>query len=541
MSRDGDHDVPVRYQRPTLDGHYLDQALISRLERNDPSVDCLNISHRNIGVVRGVGRVIGGNTMLRHLSIDIISHSSDKRIHCWYDELFRGLACNRSIESFTLHGPAWDWDIFHILTPFLEHNCNLRYMELGWLHTSLVQSFASILSKSNKTCQQVQYFSLQDNSSSDESIATLLNSLRNLPNLIELYLGINCLEQMGCIALANLLNSHRSKVRFLDIEDKISNECAIILSNVLATNNKLTEFSLSLNELTTESWRTVFKVFSYPTCSLERLCLHSNLFKDDDITSLGDALADNRTLKYLDLGFNTLLTSAGWRGFSKCLRNRNSALEELDLSLCGIDDDGAAAIVNALVGNLTLTKLGLEDIPQISSAGWKFIFIVLLNNVLSLEDLLTTHERGGTYSSDNDWIDWMENMDWTIISRALCDHSSINATYSSNHAFHTIRGNKGKTLDGLLPDEILFLLIMNRNENNKTEVARQKILKSHFHERNTNIQELTCMPLMIMPFAIEWIGRCSRGFSLMYNFVRQLPSLFVVHQGPLAKKQKCMS
>ena len=443
-----------RYEIPTIDYHTLDEDILGRMERNNPSIAGLTIDD-NVDMIEGADRVIGECTVLRHLKIQLRQSPNDMQC-VWFHEIFRGLSRNRSIESLTLEllyvGAGASPDIFHnifnILAPFFEYNRHLRYIEvLGY--TCIFNSFATMMSKSNMNCQvqhfsQVQCFS-QVLQTSDEDQAKLINSLNNMPNLSELELS-SCsrLEKPGCIELANLLNKCSSKIQYLHMEQEIANECAAILSNALITNNKLIELSLSANyEFTTASWLSLFKVFSHPTCALKRLRLDSNGIADEELICLGDALAVNRTLKCLGIGGSLSITTRGWQGFAKCLRNRDWALEELDLSWSVMDDDGAAAIVNALVGNnLSIKKLDLDDIPQITSAGWKFIFIVLLNNVPTLEDLVTTIEQFDLEQGDldPDYIDWMTTMDWTILSRALCDDSSINATHTSNHSFHTIRG-----------------------------------------------------------------------------------------------------
>jgi hypothetical protein len=45
----------------------------------------------------------------------------------WLHDVFRGLARNRSIEHFTLHDVSFPWSPFERLSPFFEHNHNLRY------------------------------------------------------------------------------------------------------------------------------------------------------------------------------------------------------------------------------------------------------------------------------------------------------------------------------------------------------------------------------------------------------------------------------
>ena len=64
-------------------------------------------------------------------------------------------------------------------------------------------------------------------------------------------------------------------------------------------------------------------------------------------------------------------------------------------------------------------------------------------------------------------------------------------------------------------------------DSNKTEVARQKILKYHFLAGDDiNIQEFVAMEMKVLPHAIAWIGRDDAGNSLLYKFFHGMPSLF---------------
>ncbi len=197
-------------------------------------------------------------------------------------------------------------------------------------------------------------------------------------------------------------------------------------------------------------------------------------------------------------------------------------LEEIDLSVCE-DEHCVFALVNALKGNSSLKRL-VTAYTEITGAGWSCIFHTLLSLVSSLEEIEITEEV----------IFWLEEIDRTGFSRGLCNDWSIKTTHSSNHTFHAIVGHDGDTYDDCFPEEILTLLLMNRNGKNKSEVARQEILKCHFCAEN--VHEFICMSLTSMPFAIEWIGRNNTELSLMYNVVRELPTLFDLHQAPLTKK-----
>ena len=87
----------------------------------------------------------------------------------------------------------------------------------------------------------------------------------------------------------------------------------------------------------------------------------------------------------------------------------------------------------------------------------------------------------------------------------------------------------------MLPDGLASLLDLNGNKD-KAEVARQKILQSHFSVNDTSyIQELLDLELQIIPTATAWIGRplpigwsgkSVSGLSTMFNLMRRVPDLF---------------
>ncbi len=120
---------------------------------------------------------------------------------------------------------------------------------------------------------------------------------------------------------------------------------------------------------------------------------------------------------------------------------------------------------------------------------------------------------------------------WGILHRALCDVSSINKTFSSNHTLHELVVSQELSLqeeiydDKPLPNDISSLLDMNKIED-KAQVARKKILKYHFTEEGKDVHVFARMPLPTMPVAIEWISRDQNEFSLMYEVLRSVPALF---------------
>jgi hypothetical protein len=108
------------------------------------------------------------------------------------------------------------------------------------------------------------------------------------------------------------------------------------------------------------------------------------------------------------------------------------------------------------------------------------------------------------------------------LTDVLCDVTSIDCTYSSNHTLRHVRIANKCPWDN---DDVSLYLEMNAN-GGKAVVARQKILIFHFTGRAADIHAFTRMPETVKPHAISWIGRDSLGYSLMFDFVRGNPTLF---------------
>jgi hypothetical protein len=109
---------------------------------------------------------------------------------------------------------------------------------------------------------------------------------------------------------------------------------------------------------------------------------------DNAITVWGHSLLASKSLVYLKIGLGSIsrVTSAGWSGFSRCLRSPTSTLLELDVSCCRIVDAGAIEIADALANNSTLNKFTMQN-DRITAAGWVSFFNRLTNSSCSLEEL----------------------------------------------------------------------------------------------------------------------------------------------------------
>jgi hypothetical protein len=330
------------------------------------------------------------------------------------------------------------------------------------------------------------------------------------------------------------------QIHTLDLKfGKISSGGIAILCNTLAKYNRTMQ-SLNLSDMkeinpsfTTSTCFSLSMVLSHPMNSLKTLLLTEFCLGDVGISFLGAALSVNNTLQLIDLSNNPSITLKGWQAFSSCLRNPQSALKELDISGCNIDVQSAATVATSLAENSSVKTLDMSG-DHIGPAGVVTFFHIVLKGKSVLEELVL----------DPDSIDIFEITEGEFrgFLRALCDESTIDRTYTSNHTFHTCEYLFDKLEPHPFPsvlDEICPLLDLNRNAD-KVEVARLKILDSHFYGGSTGINSLASLHKTMLPHAIEWMGRDELGYAAMFEFVQRSPILFDVScvQASGRKKRK---
>ena len=464
----------------------LDEETLLHLERNYPGVAGLAIDANNW--IEGAGRGIGNSRCLKEVKISVYDCTESGGNNDWLGELCRGIARNRTIESLyfgkddlsTRDRELIDVDFFRIITPFFKHNCHIRSVEVHDLDLS--HTFNSlVLALSKLRDGQLVAISINNVNCSDEQAAALFDALGN-QGLVGIRLCLSRNERVGrkgCLAFANLIENSPAIICILQlIENDLDDDCMAIISDALIHAEVDHLEVVETDALTSTGWNSISTILSHPMSSINHVCLSGPAINDDVVTCLGNSLAINETLTSLSLYFNESITLAGWRGFSKCFRNINSALTWLSLESCSLDDMGAGVIILALLGNSTLKTLNL-------------------NSNRAITDMI-----------------------WKDLNCLICDTTSIGSIYSSNHTFQKLYTNHLAR-----PEIVVSLLTMNRNED-KSEVARQKILRYFFSGGGDKASAFAQMPEKVMPVALEWIGRTVSGFSLMYNVVRGNPTLF---------------
>ena len=251
--------------------------------------------------------------------------------------------------------------------------------------------------------------------------------------------------------------------------------------------------------MTSTGWLRLCDALGSTQCPLKTLCLEKTAIDDHAIIVLANDLSVSRTLEYLDLCICQGVTANGWRALSRLLGSPQSSLKTLFLSgNLGIDDDVVATYANELRTNENsqLECLYLDEIDSITGAIWD------------------------------------------PIMNLLCNTSSIDVTWSSNHTLYYMGEfedesdeNSEDSDDDIdvdevqvkMPREICELLKMNESKDKK-QVARRKVIRHHF-TGDFDLNALIGRDQKLLPRKISWFGRDSLGLSVVYGIIRALPEL----------------
>ena len=232
--------------------------------------------------------------------------------------------------------------------------------------------------------------------------------------------------------------------------------------------------------------------------NLKNIDLHECNMSDEQLLSIVGAIRGLTSLVVLNL-HNNRIGNTGCEALATLLRDPNSNLRIIYLGSNDIHNDGAATLANALLNNTKLRILNLDRNPINQSV-----------------------------------VD--------IFARLLCNTSSINKIYCSNHTFEQLGLSShgvGYQLDSLLQ--------LNRYTN-KSHVAIKKILNYHPNIDMEPLFEWNMegegeRDLKALPYVVAWFERAGeavggndlrgRGYihkrklSAMYQFAKSMPLLFV--------------
>ena len=322
---------------------------------------------------------------------------------------------------------------------------------------------------------------------------TMLGSFfQNIYNLTTISIS-NCVwgdegGRLFALALGNCTNKSL-KIMHLE-ENNIADEGMVDIIAALSMYPHLQHLDLDGNHLRKNGCVALATLIQCSAKELQNLYISNNGINDDGIEALVPALTNCNCLEELRVCDNPSITTRGWQSLASILESPNSNLQELYITRNNIDDEAAATFANALAKNHTLHTLDLDNNPSITAVGWQ------------------------------------------SFSKLLCNTSSVNATFLSNHALLLLSmGNIREEAN-----EIIGPLLRLNDRDDKKEVAKIKILQCH---NDFDMLPFFEWEFKVLPLAINWLERASeyeidfepnierRKLSTIYQFVRGMPLLYV--------------
>ena len=359
------------------------------------------------------------------------------------------------------------------------------------------------------------------------------------------------------VLLNSILTSCSALEKLKLLKNNINDEAVFVLRDAMVNGSILKTLTLAGTlSITPAGWASFFGCLADPNTSLESLDLSDGYsdgqdtctIDDESFGTLANALCTNTKLKRIDLSWNNSISSVGWQAFFNTLRDSNSILENLILNnINNIDDNVAVSMAAALGNTNTLKSLSLRKARSISSVGWRAFADILQspnsnlavlqvcdNGNLLNDEVITSFANAIAHNNKLKTLDMSVYVDdittsnvsarsWSTIANILCNTSNICSIYNSNHTLSDI-GNIGYRVRDF-PTKLTDYLQLNENDN-KLEVAREKIIRSHFLNGEDNMQDFVDMELGLLPHALGWTGRNNIGHSLLYRLVHSMPLLF---------------
>ena len=203
----------------------------------------------------------------------------------------------------------------------------------------------------------------------DQGMMSLASALEMNSSLEELDLsGNRVVTGIGHMALGESLKRNRG-LKTLNISHcGIDEEGMMSLASALEMNGSLEELDLSGNRVVTGIGHMALGESLKRNRGLKTLNISCCGMDDQSMISLASALEMNGSLEELDLTWNRAVTGIGLMALGESLK-RNRGLKTLNISHCGMDDQGMMSLASALEMNSSLEELDLSGNRVVTGIG----------------------------------------------------------------------------------------------------------------------------------------------------------------------------
>ncbi|KAK1735903.1 leucine-rich repeat protein [Skeletonema marinoi] len=552
------------------------RAILYRLKNNDPCLTDLFIDVSDDDYGDGVdifqvgegddlgwlGYFIGRNETLESLYVYYLPGDAEQG-----KKFFFGIQRNTSINVADVSVRGFPGESFSSMN--LPH--------VTWMSVDCHQECAHSFAIGLRRCESLKTYY-------GPVTAEIVSSLVSLPMLEDVNVETNgglamAISREECMALRELL-ANATGIMCLNLgRVGLGNDGSELMAEGLACNSSLTigELYLRDNDIGDRGLQALASSLA-SNGKVQELNLSNNNIGDKGVEALAESLAHNRALRVLSISENAAITEIGVRAISRSLQSRKCLLEDLrldrinigeeggkilgdalsintslvTLSLsCGengvsIGDDGLNALALGLSHNSHLKYLDLSGNRAITSVGLRSLKQYFQSPSCALEKLIIySIDFGdeGAYALADDALGQNKSLKvlifdergittkgWDAFLKLLCDSSSPNSIYLSNH---TLRDLGGFGDESEIRTSVLDWLKMNEDCETSNVAAKAKIM--HFFA-DLDMVPLFQWKLKFLPLVKSWFDTVAspndiaanirnRELSAVYQFVRGLPLL----------------
>ena len=238
--------------------------------------------------------------------------------------------------------------------------CGSGVKELWLDNTGIGVQDCEALCKLLESTQTLQWFRINQNNLSSESVASIITGLSRNTTLTEIDISNSHVGMANVVSLASILRD-KSKLTMLWLRNcHISSKGAVELAAALCKNTALKSLYLSHNPIGEHvEGVTATAEMLVENKTLIRLVLNDCHINGEGASTLGAALCKNSMLKHLDLNHNPIGVE-GASSMSDMLQH-NTSLEDLDLHDDSVREEGVHQLINSLKRNQTLKILHLPE------------------------------------------------------------------------------------------------------------------------------------------------------------------------------------
>ena len=299
------------------------------------------------------------------------------------DNIFKLIRISPKLVSIDISDNGLKVEWIESLVQDLGHCPNLTQVDLRY--NDIDDEGSKIITKLFKS-HKIVSLNLSCNNIGDEGVISIANALSHNPNLTFFDLSTNNFGNEGIIKIGNALSQCPNLTNLNLSYNKFGDEGATNIANALYISqySKLTHLDLSNNNIGVEGSKSIIKLFK--NYNFSTLRLFRNNFGDEGVSIIANAICITPclNLSYLYLSHNNIGdigTSSIANALSYCPN-----LSLFDISYNNIGDIGTSSITNVLFANSLLHYIDLSH-NKIGDVGASNIAIALCIKCPNLKNL----------------------------------------------------------------------------------------------------------------------------------------------------------